>query len=153
MDVPSNTALVGSETLEGILRDVLAALTEREIGRSTTHFSEQFTFNDYGLGLEFRDKGQLTEFFRKELELYPDFVRLPDAIFVSGDHVIAEWTLRFTSTEPFYSGLTRRVPMSVHGASVVRIENGKITHWSDYYDGLTSRLTALASHFTEWIEL
>ena len=41
----------------------------------------------------------------------------------------------------------------VHGASIVRIENGKISDWADYYDVLTSRRTALASFFTEWIEL
>ena len=56
-------------------------------------------------------------------------------------------------TEPFYVGLSRKVPISLMGASIVRMENGKITEWADYYDGLTSRRTALASHFTEWVEL
>jgi len=50
-------------------------------------------------------------------------------------------------TEP-----SRKVTGSVHGVSIVRIENGKITRWSDYYDGLASRRTALASYFTEWVE-
>ena len=54
---------------------------------------------------------------------------------------------------PFYGGFTWRFPVSLHGASIVRIENGRITDWTDYYDGLTSRRTALASYFTEWIEL
>jgi hypothetical protein len=43
--------------------------------------------------------------------------------------------------------------VSVNGASIVRTENGKITDWADYYDGLTSRRTALAAHFKEWVEL
>ena len=76
-----------------------------------------------------------------------------DTIFVSGNRVITEWTLQFTLTEPFYGGLKRTVKVSVHGASIVRIEHGKIADWADYYDGLTSRRTALGSHFTEWIEL
>jgi hypothetical protein len=38
-------------------------------------------------------------------------------------------------------------------ASVVRFENGKITQWSDYYDGLQSRRSAVAAFFTDWIEL
>ena len=95
----------------------------------------------------------MTEFFRKMRELYPDSSLLTDDMFVSGDRVISEWTLRATLTEPFVGGLSRKVPICVRGASVVRIENGEITHWSDYYDGLTSRRTALASYFTEWIEL
>ena len=37
--------------------------------------------------------------------------------------------------------------------SIGRTENGKITEWFGYYDGLTSRRTALASYFTEWVEL
>jgi len=69
-----------------------------------------------------------------------------------GNHVITEWTLQTTLTEPFYGGLTRRVQVSLHGTSIVRIDNGRITDWTDYYDGLTSRPAALASYFTEWIE-
>jgi len=90
----------------------------------------------------------LAEFFQKTRELYPDSSLQTDMIFVSGDHVITEWTLETTLMEPFYGGLSRKVPVSLHGASIVRIDDGKITDWSDYYDGLTSRRTALASHFT-----
>ena len=67
--------------------------------------------------------------------------------------MITEWTLKTTITEPFYGGLSQKVPVSLHGASIVRIDNGKITDWSEYYDGLTSRRTTLASYFTEWVEL
>jgi ketosteroid isomerase-like protein len=150
MDVEKNGTLIGSGTSEAVLRDVLAALAEGIIDRAVNHFSEQFAFNDYGIGLEFRDKEQLTEFFRKERELYPDSVRPPDA--VSGNHVSAEWTLRFTVTEPFCGGQCLKLPICVHGSSIVQIEDGEITRWSDYYDGLSSRRTGLASHFTEWIE-
>jgi hypothetical protein len=86
-------------------------------------------------------------------ELYPDSSLQTDTILVSGEHVITEWTLKTTITEPFYGGLSRKVPVSLHGASIVRIDNGKIIDWSDYYDGLTSRRTALASYFTEWVGL
>jgi len=34
----------------------------------------------------------------------------------------------------------------------VRTDNGKVTDWADYYDGLAVRRTALASYFTEWVE-
>jgi hypothetical protein len=64
-----------------------------------------------------------------------------------------EWTLKTTVTEPFYGGLSRKLPISLHGVSIARTENQKITYWADYYDGLTSRRTALAAHFEEWVEL
>ena len=75
-----------------------------------------------------------------------------DAAFVSGDRIIVEWTLHVTLTEPFYGGLSRKVPISLHGVSLVRTDNGRITDWSDYCDGLTARRTALDSYFTDWIE-
>jgi hypothetical protein len=71
---------------------------------------------------------------------------------VSGDYVISEWTLRTTLAEHFYGGALQKVSGSVQGVSVVRIEKGQITRWSDYYDGLASRRAALASYFTEWVE-
>ena len=72
---------------------------------------------------------------------------------VSGDYVTIQWMRHTVLTEPYFGGLTRKVSVSLHGASIVRIEDGRITEWSDYYDGLKSRRTALANYFTEWIEL
>jgi len=135
---------------------VLAALTylkNGKIGDAIACFAEEFTFKDHGMGLEFKDKERLSEFFQKTQELYPDSLLLTDTIFVSGDDVITEWTLQATLTEPFYGGLSRKVPVTVHGASIVRTDNGKIADWADYYDGLVSRRTALASYFTDWVEL
>lgn len=61
---------------------------------------------------------------------------------MSGDHVIAERTLRATlAVEPFYGGVKWTIPISLHGVSIVCMEKGKITDWADYYDGLTSRRT------------
>jgi SnoaL-like polyketide cyclase len=132
---------------------VLMHLRNGKIKDATACFAEKFQYNDRGIGLEFKDRERLAEFFQKVRELYPDSSSQTDRIFVSGDYVVTEWTLRATLTEPFYGGLSRKVPVSLHGASVVRTEDAEITEWTDYYDGLTSRRTALAAHFTEWIEL
>jgi steroid delta-isomerase-like uncharacterized protein len=139
--------------LEEAALTVLTHLNNGEIDDAIARFAEEFTFKDHGIGLEFKDKERLAEFFQKAQELYPDSLRQTHTTFASGDHVITEWTLKATLTEPFYGGLSRQVPVSVHGASIVRTNNGKITDWADYYDGLTSRRTALASYFTEWVGL
>ncbi len=55
------------------------------------------------------------------------------------DRVISEWTLTATQAEPLLAGRLRKVPICVQGISVVQIENGKISRWSDYYDQLKSR--------------
>ncbi|HEX2715732.1 MAG TPA: nuclear transport factor 2 family protein [Candidatus Acidoferrales bacterium] len=136
--------------------DVSNALTRLQNGTiedAIADFAEDFCFNDRGLGLEFTDKERLREFFRKERELYPTLCFQTNEILVAEDRVIAEWLLKYSVKEPFYGNLSRNVPVSLRGVSVARTSNGKITEWSDYYDGLTSRRTALGAHFTEWIEL
>jgi hypothetical protein len=138
--------------LGSVALSVLAHLKNGRIGDAIDCFADEFRFKDHGMGLEFKDKERLTEFFQKTRALYPDSSLLADTIFVSGNHLIIEWTLQATLTEPYYGGLARKVRVSVQGASIVRTDSGKITDWADYYDGLTARRTALASYFTEWVE-
>ena len=137
---------------EGIVSAVLNQLNHGQAEDAAASFAIGFRYKDHGIGLEFLDKDGLTEFFQKTRDLYPDYSLQTDQLFVIGDHVITQWTVQVTIMEPFYGGLTRRIPISIVGVSIVRTENGKITDWADYYDGLTSRRTALAAHFTEWIE-
>jgi SnoaL-like polyketide cyclase len=144
---------IGNGDSESVVLAALTYLKNGKIGDAIACFAEEFTFKDHGMGLEFKDKERLSEFFQKTQELYPDSLPLTDTIFVIGDDVITEWTLQATLTEPFYGGLSRKVPVTVHGASIVRTDNGKIADWADYYDGLVSRRTALASYFTDWVEL
>ena len=137
------------ELVLSVLRDLRNGHVEDAIG----YFADEFRFKDHGIGLEFKAKQRLTEFFQKTRELYPESVLETNTIVLSSDHVITEWTLQTILMEPFYGGLNWRVPVSLHGASIVRTANGKITDWAEYYDGLSARRTALASYFTEWIEL
>jgi steroid delta-isomerase-like uncharacterized protein len=141
-----------TETQGEVALGVLALLRDGKINEATTHFAKTFQFNDRGLGLEFTDRKRLAEFFQKTRELYPDSSLQTERILASGDYVVIEWTLNTVLTEPFYGGLTRKVSVSLPAASIVQVENGKITDWTDYYDGLTARRTALAAYFVEWAE-
>ena len=132
---------------------VLTHLQKGEISEATASFAENCQFNDFAIGLEFTNKRRLTEFFQKARELYPDSSLQTEMVLVSGNHVITQWTLHTVITEPFYGGLSRKLPILLQGASIVRVENGKVREWSDYYDGLKSRRTALGAHFEEWVEL
>jgi steroid delta-isomerase-like uncharacterized protein len=134
---------------QSVVSAVLRQLNQEQIEDAVACFTADFRYKDHGIGLEVRDKERLTKFFRKTRELYPDYFLQADQTFVSGEHVITQWTLQVTITEPFYSGLTIRIPISIAGVSIVRTDNGTIADWADYYDGLTSRRTALAAHCTE----
>ena len=137
---------------EEVVMTAVTNLNSGRINEAIANFAEEFRFKDHGIDLDFNDKERLAEFFQKTREFYPDSFMQTDTIFVSGDRVVVEWTFRATLIEPYLGGLSRTVPISLQGVSIVRTDNGKITEWVDYYDGLTSRRTRLASYFSEWIE-
>jgi steroid delta-isomerase-like uncharacterized protein len=153
----NNTVLdnvsVEATTPDRILQTALAAWRQGNFARVVDQFDGQFTFTDHALGLEFKDKGRLTEFFAKMRELFPDSERMDNTLFSGGDRVVSEWTLTATQTEPFLGGRLRKVPICVRGISVVQIKNGRISQWSDYYDELKSRRYDVEVFFTEWVEL
>ena len=148
-----DNASVNATSPDRVLQTVLTALRQGNFVEVVDQFNDQFTFTDHALGLEFKDRGRLTESLAKIGERYPDSERKANTIFSSGDRVIGEWTLTATQTEPFLDGRLRKVPICARGVSVVQIKNGKISQWSDYDDQLKSRRYAVASWFTEWIEL
>jgi steroid delta-isomerase-like uncharacterized protein len=134
-----------------ILQTALAALNQRNISRAVDQFADDFAFNDYALDLQFTDKGRLTEFFQKACELFPDTVAELVSTFECGDYAIAEWKLTATQIEQLGSR-SYQFPIVLRGSTVVQIENGRVAHWSDYYDQLTSRRGPLKAFFEEWIE-
>ena len=102
------------EASEGVVLRVLANLKNGRIEDALVGFAEEFRFKDHGIGLEFKDKQRLAEFFYKTRERYPDSVLHTDTIFDADNRVITEWTLQATLTEPFWGGLERNVKVSLH---------------------------------------
>jgi steroid delta-isomerase-like uncharacterized protein len=138
---------------EEVIVSVLTHLRNGRIDDAIACFADDFAFNDYGIGLEFKNKERLAEFFQKTREYFPDFRLDIDSVLLGVDHEIGEWTLRTTVTEAFTRALSRTYSVLLHGVSVIRTRDGKIVEWADYYSGLGSRRTALASYFTDWVEL
>jgi steroid delta-isomerase-like uncharacterized protein len=147
-----NKGLIEVVGCEETVLNTLRQLKDGNIEDALAEFAETFSFNDRALGLDFTDKEQLREFFRKERELYPDSSCQITRIVAAGEYVVAEWLMEYSIKEPFYGNIVRDVPVSVQGVSIVRSADGKITEWRDYYDGLVSRRSALTSYFTDWIE-
>ena len=147
-----DTSSIGVRAPKRMLQSVLTALNEGRIAEAVAQFNDHFTFTDHALELEFADKSRLTEFFQKSRELFPDAVVDVNSSFQCGDHVVAEWKLKATMQTP-PSGATRlQFPISLRGTSIVRVENGRITDWSDYYDQNRSWRFNLAATFKEWNE-
>jgi steroid delta-isomerase-like uncharacterized protein len=147
-----DTASIGVSDPRRILQSVLTALNEGRIVEAVDQFDEHFTFTDHALDLKFTDKNRLIEFIEKTREIFPDTVVEVDSTFQCGDYVIAEWKLTATIQTVFYGSKRFRSPISLRGTSIVHIENGRITDWSDYYDQNRSWRFNLAAIFKEWIE-
>ena len=152
-DTVLDNASVDATSPDRVLQTALTALRQGNFVEVVDQFNDQFTFTDHALDLEFKDKGRLREFLAKIREHFPDSERKATTIFGSEDCVTSEWTLTATHTEPFLGGRLRKEPICVRGVSVVQIEDGEISQWSDYYDQPQSRRNRVAAWFTEWIEV
>ena len=113
---------MGRAAPEGVALTVLTHLKNGQIDEAIARFVEQLTCKDHGLGLEFTDTARLAAFFRTTRALSPDSCLETHTIFVSGEHVIMAWTLHTSVTEPCYGGRSRKVHVSLHGASIARTE-------------------------------
>src|SRR5215510_16496947 len=120
------TALDGVSGGKPILQSVLDALNEGRISEAVAQFDDHFTFTDHALDLEFTDKGRLIEFFQKSRELFPDTAVAVDSTFQCGDYVVAEWKLTATQTVPYYGSMGLRIPISLRGTSIARVETEEL---------------------------
>lgn len=130
-----------------ILQSALDALREGNISELLKQFADDFTFKDHALTLEFADKPQLRKFFEKSRELFPDTALEIVSIFEGGDHAIAQWKLSATQIAP-YGSISHRFPISLYGATIVRVENERIVQWTDYHDQTSWRRMSLPAFFT-----
>ena len=60
----SISAIPQEELVLSVLRD----LGNGKVDDATRHFADEFRFKDHGIGLEFKAKQRLTEFFQKTRE-------------------------------------------------------------------------------------
>jgi hypothetical protein len=60
-----DNASAEATTAERILQIASAASRQGNFVKVVDQFNDQFTFTDHALGLEFKDKGRLTEFLAK----------------------------------------------------------------------------------------
>src|SRR5215470_13983336 len=112
--IKPDIALTGRGVPQDILQSVFTSVSNGMISEALDQFDEDFTFIDHALGLEFTDKGRLSEFFQKSRDLFPDTAVEVISAFESGDHVIAEWKLSATQTVTHWVGQLQ-VPISLPG--------------------------------------
>jgi steroid delta-isomerase-like uncharacterized protein len=147
--------LAPSETTNAlrVWQRVLGAWAAADIDEVVKQFADEFTFIDHALGLEFKEKDRLREFLARIREFIPESERRDQTILGSEDRIVSQWTFTAVQNEPFLNGRFRKVKISAQGVSVLRIVNGRIVEWSEYYDQVNSRRYPLVGWFTDWCEL
>ena len=136
-----------------IWQTALRALAEGDIDEAVGQFAEQFTFTDHALGLEFKEKDQLHKYFAKAREMFPKSERTDQTIFNNRDVIISEWSLKDIESHPVSHGRFLKINIEAQGLSVVRVSDGRIVEWSEYYDQVRSRRYRLAGQFSDWREV
>jgi hypothetical protein len=152
----------GVKTPQHILQSALDALRKGSISEVLDQFADDFIFNDDALTLEFTDKLRLGEFFEKSRELFPGAGPEIVSIFEEGDQAIAQWKLSTMQIVAYgwnpsamqnipYDSICYRFPIFLFGATIVRVDNGKIVRWTDCHDQSSSQRMSLPAFFTEGI--
>jgi len=147
---PENTDAAPTRDPAHIVRTALADLSNGRVAEAVALFADRFIFEDHALGLTFTDRRRLGEYFERALELCPDATVEVTSVLEIGEQVIAEWRLTGTENVVFWRQL--HLPIVVAGISSVRVENGRIASWSDFYDGARARRASLAASFVDWVE-
>jgi steroid delta-isomerase-like uncharacterized protein len=133
---------------EHTVEATLVALTQGDFVGVVEQFHDQFIFIDHAIELEFTDKAQLIDFLTLNRKLFPDSKRADKIICSRGALVVTEWALSGTKREQYF-GLLRQLPFHARGVSIVQVDDGKVSRWSEYYDQTLSRRYSLAASFVQ----
>jgi steroid delta-isomerase-like uncharacterized protein len=132
------TATFAQDALS-VVTGYLAAWNAHDGAAAADFFADNGTYYDASVGtpVEGREAAK-TQVIDAFLNAAPDAVWQMDGDpIVSGDAVAFEWTFSGTNTGAWADGTEATgKSFSFHGASVFRIEGGKIAHQADYYDAL-----------------
>ncbi|MBV9873963.1 MAG: nuclear transport factor 2 family protein [Verrucomicrobia bacterium] len=133
--VVANTKPEGSNGQgPAILQAALDALAEGDVDEAVDQFGDQFTFTDHAFGLKFKQKDRLYRYFVEIRKSFPESERTDHMRLSHGEVIFSQWRLTVTWKKPFLSGRFHKVKSEAHGISVVRVSDGRIVEWSEYYD-------------------
>jgi steroid delta-isomerase-like uncharacterized protein len=128
-----------AQDAQSVVESYVAAWNAHDSAAAVDFMAENVVYYDASVGtpVEGRDAAK-TEVIDAFLNAAPDAVWTMDgAPIVSGDQVAFEWTFAGTNTGAWADGTAATgKSFSFQGASVFRLESGKIVHQADYYDAL-----------------
>jgi steroid delta-isomerase-like uncharacterized protein len=128
-----NTGAVHASALP-VLEAYVAAWNRHDSAAFDTLLAADAVHEDLAQGFVGKSPAEVKGMMSELLKMQPDFEWKLTKTIENGSMVAAEWTWTATYTGPGPTGPVKNLRISGRGASVVEIENGKIKHFTDYYD-------------------
>ncbi|MEZ5666310.1 MAG: nuclear transport factor 2 family protein [Alphaproteobacteria bacterium] len=122
-----------------VVEGYLAAWNAHDAAAAAAFFADDVTYYDASVGapVSGREAAQ-TDIIESFLNAVPDASwQMSGAPVVNADAVAFEWTFAGTNTGDWGDGTAATgKPFTLHGLSLIRVEDGKIAYQGDYYDAL-----------------
>jgi len=114
-----------------------AGWSTQDIERVISLCTDQCLYEDVPLGAVNHGKDELRAFGQQVFNAFPDFTIQFTSHFAAGDLALLEWTMSGTHQGDLPGMPATGKPFSVRGATVLQLDDGRISRNSDYWDMAT----------------
>ncbi len=133
---------ITEEEAQHIIGLILEIFNEGNLALVDELYDPEFVRHDRGLPEDIKGLDAFKDYVTSLRTAYPDFEATVDEAIVKGDKIITRWTVIATNTGPLQTPLGELPPtnkkMSVLGAEIISIVDGKITEDWVFYNQLYS---------------
>jgi steroid delta-isomerase-like uncharacterized protein len=132
------TPAASPAALSPLLEEWLAAFNTGDTERLLALYTGEAVWEEVAIGLETRGPDEIRTHLERLFTASPDINYDVTGGFVADDHAVLEWVVTGTYRADF-PGLPPATgqPFSFRGASVFTLADGKISHYTEYWDAYT----------------
>src|SRR4051794_41912875 len=132
------TPAVSPTALSPLLNEWLAAFNAEDTERLLGLYTDDAVWEEVAIGLDDRGPDQIRAHLERLFTASPDITYEVTSDFVADDRAVLEWVVTGTYNADF-PGLPPATgqPFSFRGASIFTLADGKISHYTEYWDAYT----------------
>ena len=132
------TPAASPASLSPLLDEWLAAFNAGDPEQLLALYTDDAVWEEVAIGLEARGPDQIRAHLERLFTAAPDINYEVTSSFVTDDHAVLEWVVTGTYRADF-PGLPPAAgqPFSFRGASVFTLADGRIRHYTEYWDAYT----------------
>jgi steroid delta-isomerase-like uncharacterized protein len=119
---------------EALARKLCDAWSSHDASVVDQLFAEQGVYEDVAAGQTFRGRDAIKGFLKQNFAAIPNFKVAVTKVFSTGGLIACEWAMSGTQTGDLPDLPATGKSFRVRGASVAQVQDGRIVHWTDYYD-------------------